>query len=215
MRQRILSFLLVFCCFAAEGISGSGAEKAARLQERAESVLEDDPDHYAGLFNRGVAQYWRGDFESAAESFHRAADVAEDRASRGNAKYNAGNALFKQQQYEEALEAYRSGLLANPSDRQLQYNYTVLKKLLDQQQPQDQQGESQSDPDASEQQEEQQQEAQPDEGDPQEQQREESKPQEISRQDAERLLRALEEQEKRNMDKRRVIIDGPEQEKNW
>ena len=62
------------------------------------------------------------------------ADSLRNDADRSDAYYNLGNTQFVQQKLQDALRSYRRALTLNPDDMEAKYNYALTKKLLEQQQ---------------------------------------------------------------------------------
>ena len=77
---------------------------------------------------------------SQAEGLLKAAtiDSLQSEDARADAYYNLGNAQFVQQKLQEALGSYRKALTLRPDDMEAKYNYAYTKKLLEQQQNQNQ-----------------------------------------------------------------------------
>jgi Ca-activated chloride channel family protein len=84
------------------------------------STLADDPAL------RGTAEYRKGDFEKALESFRN--------ADGPDAEYNRGNALARLGRYQDAIAAYDRALAAQPGMEDAAYNKARVEVLLRQQQ---------------------------------------------------------------------------------
>jgi tetratricopeptide (TPR) repeat protein len=95
--RRILRFAVI--------LVGMGAAAAAAPPAPAGS-----PDE---LFARGNAQYARGEFAEAAESYRR---ILESGLRNGEVYYNLGNACFRQNRIGEAILNYEKALKLNPDD---------------------------------------------------------------------------------------------------
>ena len=106
---------------------------------RYEQALEAAPGNFEATYDLGGALYRTEAYDKAAQSFAAAAaDTLRTDEERAEAFYNLGNARFKQEQYREALESYKQSLRLNPADQEAKYNYAYTKRLLDQQQDQQQ-----------------------------------------------------------------------------
>lgn len=152
-------------------------------------------------FNLGDAYYQQKKYEEAASSFKSVTDRNVSQQMEADAYYNLGNSMMEQQKYDEAFNAYKNCIKLNPDDEDARYNleYARLKLIQQQNQNQDQnqdqnQNQNQNqDQDQNQNQKQQEQE--------QEQQQQQQQEQQMSKEDAERMLQALEEQEKNTMDK--------------
>lgn len=93
--------------------------------------LFDDPQW------KGAAQYQSGDFGGAQSRF------TENQTSDG--QYNLGNALAKQGQYEASIKAYEDALKLNPNNEDAKFNKQLVETLMESQEQQSQDGESDED----------------------------------------------------------------------
>lgn len=99
--------------------------------------------------------------------------------------HNIGNLFFEQEDYENAIESYKKSLISKPNQEDTRKNYELAKRLLLQQQ--EQQNQDQSDSEQSEDQQDQQ---------------EEEVDQSQEEKDAESILKAIEEKEQEHMKKK-------------
>ena len=107
----------------------------------ANSLLRRSLADTTGMSNPESAEYkLKQGFVTQAEGLLQAAaaDSLRTDAERATAYYNLGNAQFVQQKLQDALLSYRRSLRYNPDDMEAKYNYALTKKLLEQQQNQDQ-----------------------------------------------------------------------------
>lgn len=196
--------------------------------------------------NLGSALYRLQSFQDAQDSFRRAMELASSNGDFARAAYNAGNNAFRAQQLELALDYYKSALLTNPDDANAKYNFEFVKRQIEQnkqsqgggqnQDQQQQQQQQQSKGDQQQEQEQQQNEEQQQDqqqegqsGQQEESQPEESEesqggeedeprddPRELSREQAERILQALQTDEKDLMRKVKKMKGRPRRvEKDW
>ena len=161
-------------------------------------------------FNLGDVYYQQNNFEEASRSFQSVADRNVPKNLEANSYYNLGNSLMEQQKYAEAFDAYKKSLMINPDDEDARYNleYARQKMIMQQQEQQNQQQNqqnNQNNEDNKEKNEEEQQNQQNNQqnNDEQQQQNQQQNQQEqqMSKEDAERMLQALENQERETMDK--------------
>lgn len=107
----------------------------------------NDPDNPAIDFNIGTAYYRLEKFDEAANSFERAAR-SEDPSLKNKALYNLGNSRFKKGEVKEAIETWENLLKANPEDKRTAENLDFARKRLEEmkQQPKNQQGKGDNQP---------------------------------------------------------------------
>lgn len=199
-------------------------------------ALESAPGNFEATYNLGNAMVRTEQYDKAEQLLTAAAaDSLRSAEDRAEAYYNLGNAQFAQQKLKEALASYRRSLELNPSDMEAKYNYAYTKKLLDNQdQNQDQNGDGQNDRNQNDQNQNDQnkdqngdQQDQNGQNDPKDQNGDNGDGEEkegkgtprsgMSRQQQEQLLDAIQAQEDKTQDKidekkKGIIIKG---RKNW
>lgn len=170
-------------------------------------------------------------FPDAAKAFSSAL-ISPDSSLRADGFYNLGNALVGAQKYQEAVEAYKTALKLKPGQRDYLHNLELALHLLqnpppqqqdqggqDQQEPKDKEQDQEQKQDQQQEQESQQQqpEQQPQQDQPHEQQEQGlTQPESMSKEDAERLLNALQTNEKQvqeNLRKKAAVEAGVS--KDW
>ncbi|MFH1936152.1 MAG: tetratricopeptide repeat protein [Bacteroidota bacterium] len=132
--------------------------------------------------------------------------------------HNLGNSLLEAQQYEKSIEAYKQALLNNPHDLDSKYNLEYARMKLKQQQQQQQQNQQNKDQQEKQDQEKKEEQDQQQNKEQQDQQKQPPKPDKISKEDAERMLEAMKNDEKKTMEKvkkqkAKVAVGGIE--KDW
>ena len=168
-------------------------------------ALGADPSSFEAQYNLGNALHRQEMYDQAAQVQQQAAaDSLAAPVDRAQAFYNLGNTQFRQQKYAEALESYKNSLRLNPDDPQAKFNYAYVKKLLDDQNQQNQDNqqnpqEGQNDPQEGDGQGDDQQQ----DGRPDKEQEGEGRPQPagISPSEQERMLDAIQAQEDRTQEK--------------
>ena len=192
-------------------------------------------------YNTGAALYGQEKYEETMKQYETLVDRAQNSETTAFVWHNMGNSLLEAQQYAPAIEAYKNSLRLNPSDMDTKYNLAYAKKKLqeqqqqqDQQQNQDQQdqqdqeqnenqqNQDQQDQDQQEQQQDQQnqeqQQQEQQQQDEEEGQEQQQQPLEISKEDAERLLNAIQQQEKEvkdKVDKKKAAAAKVKTKKDW
>lgn len=216
----------------------SGAEVHFR---KAEDINQES---FEAEYNTGAALYKQEKYEESVKQFGTLAEEAEDPLTMANVWHNVGNSLLEAQKYGESIEAYKNSLRLNPGDQDTKYNLAYAREKLQEQQEQqnqdqqnqdqdqqdqenqeqqdqeqqDQENQEQQEQENQEQQEQDQQNQEQEQQDQQEQQEQEAKPMEISREDAERLLEAIQQQEKDvkdKVDKKKAAAAKVKTEKDW
>ena len=114
-------------------------ERYDRSADSYRQALEHDSTSFEARYDLASALI-RTERYAEAEELLKAVSVDSLRTETERAEtfYNLGNAQFAQQKLQEALKSYRSSLVLNPDDEEAKYNYAYTKKLLEQNQDQNQ-----------------------------------------------------------------------------
>jgi tetratricopeptide (TPR) repeat protein len=179
-------------------------------------------DPFISGFNLGDALFKQERYEEAATAFQALPNLTEDKEQKAAAYHNLGNSFIKAEKFQEGVDAYKQSLRNNPKDLETKYNLAYAKRMLQQQQEQEQkqdQNKDQEKKDDKEQKQDQQKQDQKKEENEekkdnqqqqQDQQRQDEQKQkeqeqpkegEISKEDAERMLDALNQDEKEIRDR--------------
>ena len=170
-------------------------EYDAALQSYQKALVQE-PDNPKIHYNIGRVLYRMGKYDEAVSEFQLGL-LENERTFQSDVFYNIGNSQFKKGRLEAAIDAYRMSLLANPKDLQAKQNLEFCLKVKEQleNQPQgDSTGQNQQPPD------------------------EQPRPQqdgEISKEQAERVLQAMENKEKENLEKSRIQKKEEVVERDW
>ncbi len=203
-------------------------QKALDYYHQAEVERPENPELD---YNVGSALYQEQKYEEAVEEFQNSLST-EDIQKVADAHYNLGNVQYRMGDYQNAILSYQNSLELNPDDLDAKYNLELARKMLkeqmkpeqqeqQQQQQQDQQQQDQQKQDEEQEEEnEQQQPQQPQED--QEQQEEDQQPQpqpeenEMTKEDAERILNALQDDERDiQKDQERFKVRGTYRGNDW
>jgi len=179
-------------------------------------ALDKKPDHSQWNFNLADAMYKQMKFEESAEKFGQLSDKFENPEEKARALHNKGNSLLFNQKLEESIEAYKEALRLNPDDIETKYNLAYAQSLKKQQQQQqkqqqknqdqnqnnDQQNQNQDQNQNKDQQNKDQQQNKQDQDQQQnkqdqDQQKEQQQRNKISKENAEQLLEALQNDERK------------------
>ena len=104
--------------------------KDALEKEEYETAINAFEDPY----RKGISYYRAGDYEHAEQTFRQS--KREDVTC--HALYNLGNSLVYQQKLQEAITTYEEVLKKWPDHTKAKENLEIVKKMLEQQPPQDQ-----------------------------------------------------------------------------
>jgi len=209
---------------------GDGEFEEAEVQFRkAENINQE---LYEAEFNTGAALYGQEKYEETVKQYELLLDQTDDPGKIAQIWHNIGNSLLEAQQYGPSIEAYKNSLRKNPSDEDTRYNLAYAKQKLEEQQKENQDSDQDQDQenDQQEQDQENDQQEQDQENDQQEQDQEQDKendqqkqeqqpvPREISKEDADRMLQAIQQQEKdvkEKVDKKKAAAAKVKTEKDW
>lgn len=198
-----------------------------KAEERYENALEMNEDFIEAAYNLGNSYQRQADnlakqLESAAteeekeqikESFKvlntKAADTyakalenADDKSEKSRLSYNRGNALLRAGELENSIDSYKEALRNNPADEDARYNLAYAKQMLKKQQEQQKKNqENKEEEKKEEKKEEQQPDDKQDEQKNDQQQEQQPKPDQLSQEDAEKMLDALNKEEKELQEK--------------
>lgn len=227
--QKVKIFALFgLCMMAIQPASAQSARKAREATREGNSLYRDSlwhdaemqyrraqeqmPSDSVSLYNLANALCQQQEQEKMQDAMSFYGKVIETSERGGNHKlasmaaFNAGDICMASQQYPQAVQFFKRALMNNPKDDEARYNLYLAKKLLEQQQDenQDQDNQDQQDKQDQQQQEQQQQDQQQDQQDqnqdqqqdqPQDQQEQEQQQQQqpqnqMSQEQAEAILNA-------------------------
>jgi len=175
------------------------------------------------VFNVGDALYKQKKFEDAGKQFIENNNMNEKKEKKAAALFNLGNANLMARKLEESIDAYKKSLLLNSSNMEAKYNLAYAQDLLKQEQQQQQNKEKQDqNKDQNKNQEDkknQKQDNNQQQNNNQEQKKQNQQQQQsISKEDAERLLKALANDEEKVQEKVKLAKAAKSKErtlKNW
>ena len=159
------------------------------------------------VFNVGDALYKQNKFEDAGKQFIENTNLNEDKVKKSAGLYNLGNSYLKANKVKESIEAYKNALKLRPDSKEAKYNLAYAQDLLKQQEQQQKDKEKQDqdkdknkdqDKDQKKDQDDKKKDQPKDQDNKQDQQQQQ---QGISKEDAQRLLNALANDEKKVQEK--------------
>jgi len=203
-------------------------------------AINENPDSYAAAYNWADALYKQEKYKEAGVLFDSLSVTSTNLTKKQKAElfHNLGNSLLKSEDFQKSIKAYKNALRNNPVDQDTRYNLAYAQQKLRQQQQQQQQQNQQNKDDKKqdEQDKEGKDQENKDQKDDKNKDKEQGKDQKenkkdqkqgdeqqqqagkMSKEDAERLLDALENDEKdvlKKVNKQKVKATKIRIEKDW
>ncbi len=186
------------------------AESEAQFRQ----ALAKNNKSYEAQFNIADALYKQDKFAEALQAFQALASKETDKTRLAALNHNIGNchlSMATQKKpgangqdaqanadqgagLDKAIDSYKTSLKNNPLDNETRYNLIAAEKMKDQNKNKDKQKQDQKQDQQHQQQQQQEQ---------------------TSKQDAQRILEAMQQEEKQLQDKRKVKAQGKQSDKNW
>lgn len=202
-------------------------------QQEARSIVETVSTASDENAKKEIYQKAQKAFKEAAAQFKKAAEGLKDPEKINKAQYNLGNAELMSGDVDESIEAYKEALRKVPTDDDARYNLAYAQHMKKKQQQQQQQNKDQKDNDKKEQDQknqdqkkdqdkkkdqDQQQNQDQKKDDQQKADQQKQNKNELSKKEAEKMLEALNKQEKDIQDKlkrKKVKVPPIKIEKDW
>ena len=195
-------------------------------------ALEKKPDDNKWNFNRADALYKQKKFDESAEKFKEIADKTTNKIEKSRSLHNMGNSLLMKNKLDESIAAYKDALRNNPKDMETKYNLLYAMNMKKKQQDQkkkddknkDKNKDKDKDKDKNKDQDKKDQKKDQEKKNQDQQNKDQNKQQQqpqnkISKQDAEQMLQALENNEKKIQDKVKKVqalkAESKKVEKDW
>jgi Ca-activated chloride channel homolog len=179
-------------------------------------AIQKDTTNAPGYFNLGNTLYRQNRFDSSRQFLKTTERLTKDKVGKAAADYNIGNTYMAQKKWEDAVSAYKQTLRNNPNDMDAKYNLAYAQEMAKKQQQdnknqqKDQQNKDKNNQDKKNDKKDDKKndkkddkkDDKQDKQDKQDQQnKQEQKPSTLSKEDAENMLNALQNQEKKLHDK--------------
>lgn len=205
----------------------SGAYEKADLEyQKAMSINENNTQ---AIYNHGCAAMQLGQDSIAVVQFQKAGQAETNKIRKAMAYHNIGVLFHNHQDYANAIEAYKEALRNNPHDDETRYNLELAKRQLKQNQDQNNQNQNQDknggqdnnkDKDKNKDNKKEDQNKNQEQKENQDKNKDKLQPQEqqISNDNAERLLDAAVQEEKRTKERLDKAMQQPRRkilQKNW
>jgi len=173
-------------------------------------------------YNLGSTYYKLNNYEQALKEYEKALGVS-DKIKRSQVYYNMGNSYYRMNKYKEALDSYIETLKLNPDDKDAKYNIEVIREKMKnnpkkQQQNKKNQQQSKNNKQQNKNNKQNQQNQKNGQNNKSQQNQQAQKKGEISKKEAERILNALKEDEKKAQKKKTQkmqVRGGRYVEKDW
>jgi tetratricopeptide (TPR) repeat protein len=112
-------------------------KKYTEAEDNYRKSVEKKGQDITGNFNLGDALYKQKKFADAAEQFNKLASSANNnKVVTAQAYHNLGNSYLENKKLQESIDAYKKALLNNPKDDETRYNLAYAQEKLKQQQQQ-------------------------------------------------------------------------------
>ena len=146
--------------------------------------------------------YKQKKFADAGEQFNKIAESANSKPMAAEAYHNLGNSYLEDKKLQESIDAYKKSLLNNPKDDQTRYNLAYAQEKLKQQQQQNKKSQqNKNDKDQQNKVNKNNKDKNKQNQDKKDQQKDQQQPDKLSKEDAERMLEALNNNEKQTQEK--------------
>ena len=193
--------------------------KEAEIDYRKAQVK--DSTSIAASYNLASALYRQQDYQGAKAAL----ESVQGENLPSDYHYNKGDAALALKDYKTAVDEFRAALLQSPDDLDAKENYIYAKKMLENQQNQDQNQDQQNqdqDQNQDQNQDQQNQQNQQDQNQDRNQQdsnNNQNQEPSISPQQAQQMLNAIQAREKQTQDKvnreKAALLKSKQKEKNW
>ena len=239
--------LMTMACMSAYAQADRKDVRRGNRDFRKENYREADIDYRKALvkdsmsvaanYNLASTLYRQGDMEQAGKVLDRVKEVAPTTASSADYWYNRGDAALGMKDYQTAVDAFAKSLIVRPDDLDAKENFIYARKMLENQQNQQNQNDQNQDQnqdqndqnqDQNDQNQEQDKNDQKDQNQDQNDQNQDrnqnDQPQQgqqpkISPQAAQQMLQAIQAKEKETQEKvkeeKAKALKSRQREKNW
>lgn len=241
LRYSLTAFLLALACGVCMAQTDRKEVRAGNRQYRKgnwqnaeieyRKAQAKDSTSFAAGYNLAGALYREGNFDEAAKTLDGLKEIAPASGRAADYFYNQGNVAVRKKDWKAAVEAYKQSILLNPEDLEAKENYAYAKQMLKDEEQQGGGGDNQQDQDNKDQDNNQDNSGQnqnqndnPDQNqgdrpDPQQDPQQGEGDAKISPQQAQQMLKAIQDREKKTQDKvnkeKAALLKSRQKEKNW
>ena len=186
--------------------------KEAEIDYRKAQVK--DSTSIAASYNLASALYRQQDYQGAMAAL----ESVQGENLPSDYHYNKGDAALALKDYKTAVDEFRAALLQSPDDLDAKENYIYAKKMLENQQNQNQ-NQNQNQQNQDQNQDQQNQQDQNQDRNQQDSNNNQNQEPSISPQQAQQMLNAIQAREKQTQDKvnreKAALLKSKQKEKNW
>ena len=186
--------------------------KEAEIDYRKAQVK--DSTSIAASYNLASALYRQQDYQGAKAAL----ESVQGENLPSDYHYNKGDAALALKDYKTAVDEFRAALLQSPDDLDAKENYIYAKKMLENQQNQNQ-NQNQNQQNQDQNQDQQNQQDQNQDRNQQDSNNNQNQEPSISPQQAQQMLNAIQAREKQTQDKvnreKAALLKSKQKEKNW
>lgn len=200
-----------------QGNNAYEEKKYTEAEELYRKALEKKPQSLEANYNIGNSLYKQNKYLDAASKYNFLTNSTEDKKEKAYIYHNMGNSYLKANKLEESIKAYKESLKLNPSDNETRFNLAYAQRMLMKQQQQQQQqkdNKNQDNKDNKNQNQDNKEQQKP----KNDQQNQEQQNKNISQEDANRILEAMQNDEKelhKKLKMEKVQKERGKTLKNW
>lgn len=190
-----------------------------------QKALSVNENNTQAIYNMGCTALQMGNDSLAVKQFETAGRAETNKIRKSQAFHNIGVVMQAHQQYDQAIEAYKEALRNNPTDNETRYNLVLCKRQQkqNQQDQQNQQNQDKNDKNKDQNQNKNQDKKQDKDQDKNQDKDKQDKnqdkqEQQMSPENAQRLLDAAVQEEKRTQERLQKAMQQPRRkmlQKNW
>ncbi|HEY0608345.1 MAG TPA: tetratricopeptide repeat protein [Chitinophaga sp.] len=172
-------------------------------------ALQQNQQSDVGHYNLGNSLYGQKKFDAARTQYANSAKISGDKTTKSDANYNIGNTYMEGKKWEESIKSYKQALKMNPADEEARYNLAYAQAMLKKQQQgsggdnkdKQEKKKQEQNKDQNKDKQNKQDQQQDKDKEEQDQNKPQSQPSKLDKEEAERLLQALNQEEKKLQDK--------------
>jgi len=175
---------------------------------------EMQPEQYQVRNNMGAASFRQQKYEDASNSYSGYMLAARSGKEQSTAWYNLGTSLLQAGDYARSIDALQKAIILNPDNNDARYNLSVAQYM----QAKQQSGGGSGGQGQNNNQQQQQQQQQNDKNQDKKNQQQQQQQDQVSKEDAERILNAMEQDEKdlqEKLQKEKARVQRVRVQKEW